>query len=1003
MKKLLFILFLYQTTLFSQSIDLTEIEMNYIGNSNPKKFAKGITKIYFSANDGINGNELWSYDINTNKTSLVKDIGNGNDGLNNSILLTIGDILYFTVNIGTQLWRSDGTESGTYLIKNISSNSSSNNFISQLINYNGNIVFGANDNINGSELWISNGTTIGTVLLKDINVGSNGSNPYNFFVFNEYLYFVANDGINGNKIWKSDGTNSGTQLLQDNGAPTYSSLGGGNFIIFNNDFYFYAYNNTNGFELWKSDGTSAGTLLFKDIVPGTNSSNNNLVGAVANDYFIFEVNSSSIGTELWKCDGTAIGTTLLKDINTGINNGVSVNTQFAKLGNKIYFDALTVSNGLELWETDGTNIGTLLVKDINTGPANSLITKLTATSNYLIFSAKSSLNSYNTVWKSDGTTAGTFELKDTDMTQYSNTELDFVEFNNLVFFPAGNNSPNGIELWTTDGTPQNTQIFKDISHIFNGMTDFFDVAQLDNKLIYTGNNGNDKEPFVTDGTISGTRMIKDINPSGTSLFTSLGFKSGSYTKAGNFVFFRAIGPGVGYEIWKTDGTEINTSLVKDIRPGSASSISEYPFFLEYNNIFYFKANDGIHGEELWRSDGTESGTYLVKDINPGSNSSIDRLSNIFYNSYSTINENCYAILNGFLYFTANDGVDSSIWRTDGTEAGTIKVIVIPANNSLDNNRIIINATNDRIFFKSNINNSYGNNALWASDGTQSGTVLLGNWSIAAPQFKKNIIHNNQLYFTVNSNTTGVTLMKSNGTQSGTVIVKGNFTTYETFNSLHSCGNYVYFGVGAQGSYASEELWRTNGTTIGTVKLGEHPGGDLLSFILCKTCYQDNLLFKKEALNNDKIYYVNGNSTNTENYLTTNITNSENFGENGFYNYSDFYVFNNKLLIAAGKQYSGLELYSSEFNFTLDNQDFNGNENKNNVILYPNPSINKITINISDNSLIKGVKIYNLLGEEILNYNQNINEIDVSNLKVGIYLVNVFTDKHDYKTKMVIKR
>ena len=123
----------------------------------------------------------------------------------------------------------------------------------------------------------------------------------------------------------------------------------------------------------------------------------------------------------------------------------------------------------------------------------------------------------------------------------------------------------------------------------------------------------------------------------------------------------------------------------------------------------------------------------------------------------------------------------------------------------------------------------------------------------------------------------------------------------------------------------------------------------------------------------------------------------------FYNYSYFYVFNNKLLIAAGKQYSGLELYSSEFNFTLDNQDFNGNKNKNNVILYPNPSINKITINISDNSLIKGVKIYNLLGEEILNYNQNINEIDVSNLKVGIYLVNVFTDKHDYKTKMVIKR
>jgi ELWxxDGT repeat protein len=33
------------------------------------------------------------------------------------------------------------------------------------------------------------------------------------------------------------------------------------------------------------------------------------------------------------------------------------------------------------------------------------------------------------------------------------------------------------------------------------------------------------------------------------------------------------------------------------------------------------ANDGIHGRELWRSDGTEEGTYLVKDILLGEGSS----------------------------------------------------------------------------------------------------------------------------------------------------------------------------------------------------------------------------------------------------------------------------------------------------------------------------------------------------------------------------------------------
>ena len=31
----------------------------------------------------------------------------------------------------------------------------------------------------------------------------------------------------------------------------------------------------------------------------------------------------------------------------------------------------------------------------------------------------------------------------------------------------------------------------------------------------------------------------------------------------------------------------------------------------------FRASDGVSGAELWKTDGTEAGTVLVKDINPG--------------------------------------------------------------------------------------------------------------------------------------------------------------------------------------------------------------------------------------------------------------------------------------------------------------------------------------------------------------------------------------------------
>jgi len=74
------------------------------------------------------------------------------------------------------------------------------------------------------------------------------------------------------------------------------------------------------------------------------------------------------------------------------------------------------------------------------------------------------------------------------------------------------------------------------------------------------------------------------------------------------------------------------------------------------NDFYFGANDGLHGEELWKTDGSEAGTVLIKDINPGLGDGAGYLQ---------------CPMNGKLFFAAFDETHGfELWKTDGTEAGT---------------------------------------------------------------------------------------------------------------------------------------------------------------------------------------------------------------------------------------------------------------------------------------------------------------------------------------------
>ncbi len=341
--------------------------------------------LFFSANDGSNGRELWKSNGTSVGTVLVKDIRPGSESSSPLYLTNVNGTLFFSAedgSAGRELWTSNGTSDGTMLVTNIRPGILSS-FPKFLTNVSGTLFFSASDGVNGYELWKSDGTSAGTVLVKDINTVTFNSSPRYLTNVNGTLFFVVNDGNNGEELWKSDGTSNGTVLVKDirPGSESSSPL---SLTNVHGTLFFSASDMSNGYELWRSDGTSAGTVLVKDIRTGSGSSNpRNLTNL--NGTLFFNASDMSNGYELWKSDGTSAGTILVKDIRTG--SGSSNPRNLTNLNGTLLFNASDVSNGYELWKSDGTSAGTVLVKDIRLGSSSSFPRYLTNVNGALFFSA----------------------------------------------------------------------------------------------------------------------------------------------------------------------------------------------------------------------------------------------------------------------------------------------------------------------------------------------------------------------------------------------------------------------------------------------------------------------------------------------------------------------------------------------------------------------------------------------------------------------------------------
>ena len=455
--------------------------------------------LFFQVDDGVNGDELWKIDGTLAGTIMIKDITPGSNGTNFSLTkrVAFNNSLYFYANSSTngdELWKSDGTYSGTNLVKDIrTGTSSSNGSVSgtDLLVVSGSFLFfNANDGINGSELWKSDGTTSGTNMVKDIYPGSstNESSPTNLCDLNGTIFFSAYNPTTGYELWKSDGTTIGTVLVKDINPGTASSSPIALTNV-NGTLYFYADNGVNGNELWKSDGTSLGTVLVKDIKSGSGSSNPVTYGPAylvnGNGILHFYADNGVNGYELWASDGTSAGTILVKDINAGSTGSMFTGTGgplLSFIDNTLYFRASNGINGTELWKSDGTTSGTVMVKDINSGSNSSTPGYFAEFNNECYFVAFQS-SSTTQLCKSDGTAAGTYSLFISTSNPYPSA---LTNVNGTLFFRAYSNI-YGEGLWKLDpiitSLDDNTSLTIDIKVFPNPSTGVFIIETQNNTSI----------------------------------------------------------------------------------------------------------------------------------------------------------------------------------------------------------------------------------------------------------------------------------------------------------------------------------------------------------------------------------------------------------------------------------------------------------------------------------------------------------------------------------------
>ncbi|MET1256239.1 hypothetical protein [Aliikangiella maris] len=799
-----------------------------------------------------------------------------------SVTTTALNAYYFVGNTkesGQELWKSDGTQAGTTIVKEI--NTIGNSSPSQFTELGNQVFFVANDSTHGVELWKSDAS--GTALVKDIHLEGD-SNPQNLTVINNTLYFTASDVDNNQALWKTDGSDAGTVKVNANNDATLLTATADNIL-------FYVVNG----QLNRYDGSSNTVLQ-----PDTAISNVELLTAVGNQVY-FSAYTSAFGQELWHSDGTNAGTQLVKDIRAGSAGFFNRRNKLYSVNGRLIISTDDGSN--RIYVSDGTEAGTtyLVSNDPTPIPIRAYIQRsyMHQHKNSPVFFLN--MDASYQLWQTDGTPEGTKIVNSTRSFNYIYGVQQTADNKNIMHTQEGLMVQSGESYFQLSNQRQLfTTLGNNIVYLENNSLKISDGAsagetvstlEMPNGLaLYAGaeqiyfaydDSVIGVEPWVSDGTQTGTVNLADINKNPNSSSSP----NLSVVYQGQ-VYFTASDGKYPQSLWRTDGTDNGTVRV------TPDGVTDVRLLTVSNGRLFFVAENEEFGREIWVSDGTQENTHLFYDFSNGSaNSSISIMQDI----------------QGELYFSRNkSGV---LMKTCGT-VDSIEVVspVVPTGP--------LYPVGDLIYFSAYSGSDRrvaaipsNGHELWVTDGTLKGTRVIKDINPDGDSVSANLIAaalGNNLYYVANDGVNGDELWKTDGTEEGTqMVIDLNATENgldDRDSKLFTWNNQLF--MTAFNEFGEFELWKSDGTTEGTLQLTNY--GE-----------NDELFLQDYAIYNDELYFsayteTSGTAVWKMDAINNGLTLLKAFNLNGYVDMPrGFYVFNDILFFQADDGEHGMELWKTD--------------------------------------------------------------------------------------------